>query len=116
MHAQKHHTWLRMFRHEHTCETDNVVFLPHCSTAATMKIASFNIQKFGKNKVSDPDVLNILVKVTHTSAHLHPQKGLGSCTDSSPQLAGKASSNAILGVVHLFILAGSWKKKLVIIL
>ncbi|XP_051270036.1 deoxyribonuclease-1 isoform X1 [Dicentrarchus labrax] len=28
-----------------------------------MKIASFNIQKFGKNKVSDPDVLNILVKV-----------------------------------------------------
>ncbi|XP_068450693.1 deoxyribonuclease 1 like 4, tandem duplicate 1 [Clinocottus analis] len=28
-----------------------------------MKISSFNIQKFGKNKVSDPDVLNILVKV-----------------------------------------------------
>ncbi|XP_054473378.1 deoxyribonuclease 1 like 4, tandem duplicate 1 [Anoplopoma fimbria] len=28
-----------------------------------MKIASFNIQKFGKNKVSDPDVLSILVKV-----------------------------------------------------
>ncbi|XP_068578296.1 deoxyribonuclease 1 like 4, tandem duplicate 1 [Cebidichthys violaceus] len=28
-----------------------------------MKIASFNIQKFGKNKVSDPDVLNILVKI-----------------------------------------------------
>ncbi|KAM9361935.1 deoxyribonuclease 1 like 4, tandem duplicate 1 isoform 2-T2 [Symphorus nematophorus] len=28
-----------------------------------MKIASFNIQKFGKNKVSDPDVLNILTKI-----------------------------------------------------
>ncbi|KAM7421940.1 hypothetical protein PAMA_010153 [Pampus argenteus] len=28
-----------------------------------MKVASFNIQKFGKNKVSDPDVLNILVKI-----------------------------------------------------
>uniref|UniRef100_A0A8C2WM23 Deoxyribonuclease n=1 Tax=Cyclopterus lumpus TaxID=8103 RepID=A0A8C2WM23_CYCLU len=28
-----------------------------------MKIASFNIQKFGKNKVSDLDVLNILVQV-----------------------------------------------------
>ncbi|XP_033481895.1 deoxyribonuclease-1 [Epinephelus lanceolatus] len=28
-----------------------------------MKIASFNIQKFGINKVSDPDVLSILVKV-----------------------------------------------------
>lgn len=28
-----------------------------------MKVASFNIQKFGKNKVSDPDVLNILVQI-----------------------------------------------------
>ncbi|KAF7644558.1 hypothetical protein LDENG_00219870 [Lucifuga dentata] len=28
-----------------------------------MKVASFNIQKFGKNKVSDPEVLNILVKI-----------------------------------------------------
>ncbi|XP_042351847.1 deoxyribonuclease 1 like 4, tandem duplicate 1 [Plectropomus leopardus] len=28
-----------------------------------MKIAAFNIQKFGVNKVSDPDVLNILVKI-----------------------------------------------------
>ncbi|XP_041810709.1 deoxyribonuclease gamma-like isoform X1 [Chelmon rostratus] len=28
-----------------------------------MKIASFNIQKFGKSKVSDPDVLNILIKI-----------------------------------------------------
>lgn len=28
-----------------------------------MKIASFNIQKFGRNKVSDPDVLNILIKI-----------------------------------------------------
>uniref|UniRef100_UPI0037E71F11 deoxyribonuclease 1 like 4, tandem duplicate 1 n=1 Tax=Semicossyphus pulcher TaxID=241346 RepID=UPI0037E71F11 len=28
-----------------------------------MKIAAFNIQKFGKNKVSDPVVLNILVKI-----------------------------------------------------
>ncbi|XP_029908186.1 deoxyribonuclease 1 like 4, tandem duplicate 1 [Myripristis murdjan] len=28
-----------------------------------MKVASFNIQKFGKNKVSDPDTLNILVKI-----------------------------------------------------
>ncbi|XP_075952279.1 deoxyribonuclease 1 like 4, tandem duplicate 1 isoform X1 [Anarhichas minor] len=28
-----------------------------------MKIASFNIQKFGRSKVSDPDVLNILIKV-----------------------------------------------------
>ncbi|XP_035486064.1 deoxyribonuclease 1 like 4, tandem duplicate 1 [Scophthalmus maximus] len=28
-----------------------------------MKVASFNIQKFGKNKVSDPDVLNILVMI-----------------------------------------------------
>uniref|UniRef100_H3CM57 Deoxyribonuclease n=1 Tax=Tetraodon nigroviridis TaxID=99883 RepID=H3CM57_TETNG len=30
---------------------------------ATMKVASFNIQKFGKNKLSDPEVLNILVKI-----------------------------------------------------
>ncbi|XP_028262118.1 deoxyribonuclease 1 like 4, tandem duplicate 1 [Parambassis ranga] len=28
-----------------------------------MKVASFNIQKFGKNKVSDPDVLKILIKI-----------------------------------------------------
>ncbi|KAM7005490.1 deoxyribonuclease 1 like 4, tandem duplicate 1 isoform 1-T1 [Tautogolabrus adspersus] len=28
-----------------------------------MKVAAFNIQKFGKNKVSDPKVLNILVKI-----------------------------------------------------
>ncbi|XP_069568774.1 deoxyribonuclease 1 like 4, tandem duplicate 1 [Brachyistius frenatus] len=28
-----------------------------------MKVASFNIQKFGLNKVSDPDVLNILIKI-----------------------------------------------------
>ncbi|XP_022597934.1 deoxyribonuclease-1-like isoform X1 [Seriola dumerili] len=28
-----------------------------------MKIASFNIQKFGKNKVSDPDILKILTKI-----------------------------------------------------
>ncbi|XP_061833574.1 deoxyribonuclease-1-like isoform X2 [Nerophis lumbriciformis] len=32
------------------------------STAA-MKIASFNIQKFGRNKVSDPEVLQILVQI-----------------------------------------------------
>ncbi|XP_053725057.1 deoxyribonuclease 1 like 4, tandem duplicate 1 [Synchiropus splendidus] len=29
----------------------------------TMKVASFNIQRFGKYKVSDPDVLNILTKI-----------------------------------------------------
>lgn len=29
-----------------------------------MKIAAFNIQRFGKNKLSDPDVLQTLVKVT----------------------------------------------------
>lgn len=34
-----------------------------------MKIAAFNIQKFGKNKLSDPEVLNILLKVTHTHTH-----------------------------------------------
>ncbi|KAK1901061.1 Deoxyribonuclease gamma [Dissostichus eleginoides] len=28
-----------------------------------MKIAAFNIQKFGRNKVSDPDVLKILIKI-----------------------------------------------------
>ncbi|XP_045884394.1 deoxyribonuclease 1 like 4, tandem duplicate 1 [Micropterus dolomieu] len=28
-----------------------------------MKIASFNVQKFGKNKVSDPDVLSVLTKI-----------------------------------------------------
>ncbi|KAF3690289.1 Deoxyribonuclease gamma [Channa argus] len=28
-----------------------------------MKIASFNIQRFGKNKVSDPEILNILIKI-----------------------------------------------------
>ncbi|KAG7493843.1 hypothetical protein JOB18_017397 [Solea senegalensis] len=28
-----------------------------------MKVASFNIQKFGRSKVSDPDVLNILTKI-----------------------------------------------------
>ncbi|XP_019735072.1 deoxyribonuclease 1 like 4, tandem duplicate 1 isoform X2 [Hippocampus comes] len=31
--------------------------------AAAMKIASFNIQKFGRNKVSDPEVLQILVQI-----------------------------------------------------
>ena len=36
-----------------------------------MKIAAFNIQKFGRNKVSDPDVLNILTKVTNTHQHTH---------------------------------------------
>ncbi|KAG7226654.1 hypothetical protein INR49_001824 [Caranx melampygus] len=30
---------------------------------ANMKVASFNIQRFGKKKVSDPDILNILVKI-----------------------------------------------------
>uniref|UniRef100_A0A7N8X7F9 Deoxyribonuclease n=2 Tax=Mastacembelus armatus TaxID=205130 RepID=A0A7N8X7F9_9TELE len=30
---------------------------------ATMKIASFNVQRFGKNKVSDPEILNILTKI-----------------------------------------------------
>lgn len=34
-----------------------------------MKIAAFNVQKFGKNKLSDPEVLNILVKVTHKHTH-----------------------------------------------
>ncbi|XP_071350178.1 deoxyribonuclease-1-like [Trachinotus anak] len=28
-----------------------------------MRVASFNIQKFGKNKVADPDILNILTKI-----------------------------------------------------
>ncbi|XP_026161697.1 deoxyribonuclease gamma-like [Mastacembelus armatus] len=28
-----------------------------------MKIASFNVQRFGKNKVSDPEILNILTKI-----------------------------------------------------
>uniref|UniRef100_A0A8C5E140 Deoxyribonuclease n=1 Tax=Gouania willdenowi TaxID=441366 RepID=A0A8C5E140_GOUWI len=28
-----------------------------------MKVASFNIQKFGRNKVSDPEVLDILIKI-----------------------------------------------------
>ncbi|XP_019952256.2 deoxyribonuclease 1 like 4, tandem duplicate 1 [Paralichthys olivaceus] len=28
-----------------------------------MKVASFNIQKFGKNKVSDPDILQILTRI-----------------------------------------------------
>lgn len=39
-----------------------------------MKVASFNIQKFGKNKVSDPDVLNILVKVRRAfvDKYAHP--------------------------------------------
>ncbi|MEQ2259111.1 hypothetical protein XENORESO_006975, partial [Xenotaenia resolanae] len=31
--------------------------------AANMKIAAFNIQKFGRRKVSDPEVLNVLVKI-----------------------------------------------------
>ncbi|KAL2091004.1 hypothetical protein ACEWY4_013267 [Coilia grayii] len=28
-----------------------------------MKVASFNIQKFGRSKISDPDVLNILIRI-----------------------------------------------------
>ncbi|KAK2861650.1 hypothetical protein Q5P01_001183 [Channa striata] len=31
--------------------------------AATMKIASFNVQRFGKNKISDPEILKILIKI-----------------------------------------------------
>lgn len=34
--------------------------------AANMKVAAFNIQKFGRSKVASPDVLEILVKVTQT--------------------------------------------------
>lgn len=37
-----------------------------CFCAVAMKIASFNIQRFGKNKVADPKILNVLIKVTHT--------------------------------------------------
>lgn len=48
-----------MFRHVH--------YVPSVFFTAIMKIAAFNIQKFGKNKLSDPEVLNILVKVTHIS-------------------------------------------------
>ncbi|KAL2091005.1 hypothetical protein ACEWY4_013268 [Coilia grayii] len=28
-----------------------------------MKVASFNIQKFGRSKISDPDVLNVLIRI-----------------------------------------------------
>lgn len=34
--------------------------------AVNMRVAAFNIQKFGKSKVADPNVLEILVKVTQT--------------------------------------------------
>ncbi|XP_061833575.1 deoxyribonuclease-1-like isoform X3 [Nerophis lumbriciformis] len=33
------------------------------NNSSAMKIASFNIQKFGRNKVSDPEVLQILVQI-----------------------------------------------------
>lgn len=36
-----------------------------------MKVAAFNVQKFGENKLSDPEVLKILVKVTHKHRY-HP--------------------------------------------
>ena len=45
-----------------------------------MKVAAFNIQKFGKSKVSDPEVLSTLVKVTLslslslTHTHTHTQR------------------------------------------
>lgn len=42
------------------------LFLP----AAIMKVAAFNIQKFGRSKVASPDVLEILVKVTHINGFL----------------------------------------------
>ncbi|KAG7270227.1 hypothetical protein CRUP_013944 [Coryphaenoides rupestris] len=39
-----------------------------------MKIASFNVQKFGTSKVSDPDVLSILVKdLVLVPVHTKPQ-------------------------------------------
>ncbi|XP_014892109.1 deoxyribonuclease-1-like isoform X1 [Poecilia latipinna] len=33
------------------------------AATATMKIAAFNIQRFGRNKASDPDVLKVLVQI-----------------------------------------------------
>lgn len=39
--------------------------------SAAMKVASFNIQKFGKNKLSDPEILNILIKVTNRNNNLN---------------------------------------------
>ena len=43
-----------------------------------MKVAAFNIQKFGKSKVSDPEVLSTLVKVTLSLSlsltHTHTQR------------------------------------------
>lgn len=48
------------------------VFLSCALFAAIMKIASFNIQKFGRSKVSDPEVLNILTEViTSIKANTH---------------------------------------------
>lgn len=38
-----------------------------------MKIASFNVQRFGLAKVSDPEVLSTLVKVKHVSVALLAQ-------------------------------------------
>lgn len=51
-----------MFRHTPSLGSSP----PPLFFTASMKIAAFNIQKFGKTKMSDPEVLNILVKVTHT--------------------------------------------------
>jgi len=36
---------------------------PHRSTNSALRIASFNVQVFGKKKVSDPRVFDILVQV-----------------------------------------------------
>lgn len=36
-----------------------------------MKIASFNVQRFGLAKVSDPDVLSTLVKVKYAKHSKH---------------------------------------------
>lgn len=48
-------------------------FLFFSLPAVNMKVAAFNIQKFGKSKVADPAVLEILVKVTNSL--MEPQKG-----------------------------------------
>lgn len=69
-----------------------------------MKIAAFNIQKFGRSKVSDPEVLKILIKVTRTSVKtesLQTELKGNKCVPSSHQIVSRYDIILILEVVDI---------------
>lgn len=63
------------------CTAETLLLSFFSLPAVNMKVAAFNIQKFGKSKVAAPDVLEILVKVTqaHNSPMSSGVSGLKEC-------------------------------------